>query len=254
MSHDGILVVTFAVSLPMHLATLVVAGRVGGPSLAIEHAGSLHLLELDAAPSTPKAPPTAAVPRPDPTPAPSARARSVQSHSPSVAAIARAASVLVANPRNDEPVDLPSIITGDGRARGGVPSEKGKGDDPTTDGRPVVDDTRPGPPPHVTAAPAPPGRLAADRSRPVALAGGSSWRCPFPPEADADQIDRAVVDVQVSVQPDGHAGAVTIVSDPGHGFGRAARACAIAQRYEPAADRAGVPVAATTVVHVRFAR
>ena len=86
------------------------------------------------------------------------------------------------------------------------------------------------------------------------LAGSSTWSCPFPPEADADQIDEAVVTVQVTVRPDGSALSASVVSDPGHGFGRAARACALGRRYQPALDRSGSPTAASAPVNVRFNR
>lgn len=48
---------------------------------------------------------------------------------------------------------------------------------------------------------------------------------------------------------------MTIVNDPGHGFGEAARACALREPCEPAKDAAGRPVAAETkAFRVRFER
>jgi protein TonB len=96
--------------------------------------------------------------------------------------------------------------------------------------------------------------LVEDRSRPVGLVGGPSWSCPFPPEADEEQIDHAVVVVQVTVDADGRASSASVVREPGHGFGRAARACALARRYQPAFDRSGSPVVASSVVNVRWNR
>jgi len=45
------------------------------------------------------------------------------------------------------------------------------------------------------------------------------------------------------------------VSEPGHGFGRAARMCALTKRYTPALDRDGNPVVGTTPpINVTFTR
>jgi protein TonB len=102
------------------------------------------------------------------------------------------------------------------------------------------------------AAPPPPGP---DLSRPPTLAGSSSWNCPFPPEADAAQIDQAVAVVVVTVRPDGTPQSVKVVTDPGNGFGRAARTCALGRRYKPGLDRAGQPTtSASPPIRVRFTR
>jgi protein TonB len=85
----------------------------------------------------------------------------------------------------------------------------------------------------------------ASQARPARYLGGGRWSCPFPPEADVEQIDRAVALVRVTVGADGRATNVAIVSDPGHGFGRQARRCAMAQRYEPARDADGRAIAST---------
>jgi periplasmic protein TonB len=101
------------------------------------------------------------------------------------------------------------------------------------------------------------GRLAppaAHSSRPVGLLASSAWSCPFPPESDTDKIDQAVATVLVTVGVDGSALSVSVVGDPGHGFGRAAAACALAKRYQPALDRAGAPIVASAPVNVRFMR
>ncbi|HEU4539283.1 MAG TPA: energy transducer TonB, partial [Polyangiaceae bacterium] len=92
-----------------------------------------------------------------------------------------------------------------------------------------------------------------DQSRPPAPEG-SDWDCSslFPPDATANA---AHVLLAVRVGPDGRARAVSVLSDPGQGFGAAARACALRQRYRPALDRAGGPVAAQTApFRVRFTR
>lgn len=80
-----------------------------------------------------------------------------------------------------------------------------------------------------------------------------SWSCPWPAEADA--IDDAVAVVQITVDPAGRAARVDLVNDPGYGFGREARRCALRETYAPALDRDGRAVLGTTKpIRVRFAR
>jgi protein TonB len=105
-----------------------------------------------------------------------------------------------------------------------------------------------------TAGPVAPPPPAEDKSRLVQLSGSATWNCPFPPEADAEQIDQAVVGVQVTVLPDGSAKSASVVSDPGHGFGRMAKQCALARRYQPALDRSGAAILGSGLVNVRFSR
>jgi protein TonB len=95
---------------------------------------------------------------------------------------------------------------------------------------------------------------AADGTRAVAL-DERSWSCPWPREADADQIDEQTVVIRVLVDSDGRTQSVEIVSDPGHGFGAAARACALHVRFTPARDVHGQPVLALSPpIAVRFVR
>jgi protein TonB len=108
-----------------------------------------------------------------------------------------------------------------------------------------------GPVSPVSSLPASP---SSDRSRRPALAGGFEWACPFPSEADAAGIDSAVVSIRVDVDASGAVKDVTVQSDPGHGFGRAARRCATTKQWTPALDRDGTPVDGAVVVHVRFER
>ena len=166
---------------------------------------------------------------------------------------AKAAKVLTAEPKPDEPVNFDNtIVSGDGNALGGMQSQAGNGNK-VTFSKAASNNGTPGGRGTVAAPPPPPP--GPDLSRDVSLAGGGSWRCPFPPEADADQIDHAVVGIQVTVRPDGRAASVTVVSDPiGHGFARAARQCALAKRFNPALDRSGTAITATRAINVRFDR
>lgn len=101
-------------------------------------------------------------------------------------------------------------------------------------------------------APAPP---PVDRSRAASLVNKANLeRCPFPVEADAEQIDDAYVTIEVRVRADGAAENVTILQDPGHGFGREARKCALRERYYPALDVNGSPIPGVSRVRFHFQR
>ncbi len=115
--------------------------------------------------------------------------------------------------------------------------------------------------PHVAAAGTgnginapPPQIMAVDLSRTATLAGSGEWRCPFPPEADADQVDEAAAIIEVIVGADGKAQRASILQDPGHGFGREARGCAMREAYVPALDRDGKSVASSKKFRVKFER
>lgn len=93
-----------------------------------------------------------------------------------------------------------------------------------------------------------------DRSRPASLVRKGDWACPWPAEAEAEQIDQAVVVIAVTVSETGRALSVD-VRDPGYGFGREARRCAMREAYVPALDREGRPTTAVTKpIRVRFSR
>jgi protein TonB len=165
----------------------------------------------------------------------------------------KAGAVLTQKENPDEPVDLTKegFVSGDGDRNNGQVAKAGTGNDPVLNTAASLKGTPGG---KGTAAPAPPAAPVEDRSRAVQLAGGSSWNCPFPPESDAEQIDQATVTVQVTVRPDGSALSASVVSDPGHGFGRAARMCALTRRYQPALDKAGTAIVSSAAVNVRFSR
>jgi protein TonB len=96
--------------------------------------------------------------------------------------------------------------------------------------------------------------LAGDLARPPQLAGGAVWDCPFPIEADDAGVDHAVVGLRVEVNAEGRVLSANTRSDPGHGFAREARRCALSKRWTPGFDRAGRPVGAVAAVNVRFDR
>lgn len=128
---------------------------------------------------------------------------------------------------------------GGGKGKGfGQGSGGGKGDKPVA-----------APPP------GPPTPPPVDKSAPATLVGSKSWNCPFPPEADAAGKDSATVQLVVTVGSSGNAQSVKLIADPGNGFGRAARSCALARKYKAGLDRDGNPTTATTPpITVRFSR
>jgi periplasmic protein TonB len=95
-----------------------------------------------------------------------------------------------------------------------------------------------------------PGVAAAPNITPARIRG--SFSCSFPPNTDS--IDEAIVSVEVLVGADGIARQATVLQDPGHGFGRAAKACVLQQSYDPARDPAATPVEAKLRLRVRFVR
>ncbi|MFT3922188.1 MAG: energy transducer TonB [Myxococcales bacterium] len=96
--------------------------------------------------------------------------------------------------------------------------------------------------------------LAADRSRQPALAGGFEWDCPFPEEAEDEGIDDGHVTLRVEVGADGSVLEVQVQSDPGYGFGREAKRCALRKRWVAGLDRAGLPTRSAALVRVKFER
>jgi len=95
---------------------------------------------------------------------------------------------------------------------------------------------------------------ARSRARAVSLDEGG-WNCPWPAEADAQQVNEQIVVLRVSVLPDGRADNVDVLSDPGFGFGAAARLCALRTRFEPARDPAGQMITALSPpIRVHFFR
>jgi protein TonB len=258
--RDGVFSLGLAIALALHVSVLAVARRSKPPEVAVDPPPIQ--VDIDVTPSREevKAPPPQSAPSelaPSQAPAGKLAPAPVRKAEPKPAdddpykSPAEAAKLLTAHPKSDDPVELPTIASGDGNAFGGMQSGRGKGDAVTLEKGAASDGTPGGNGKGVAPAPSPPPQ---DRSRPIALLGSSSWNCPFPPEADAEQIDRAIVGVQVTVSPDGGALSVSVVSEPGHGFGRAARACALARRYQPAADRSGAPVTSTSLINVRFNR
>jgi periplasmic protein TonB len=166
---------------------------------------------------------------------------------------AAAAKVLTADPQpSDKVEDLTAFVTGSGSTyAGGTTSAQGTSK--TAIYNPAAAAT--GTPGGTGTAPAPAPRKE-DRSRAPGLLGATDWNdCPFPSEADAEQIDQSFVLIQVKVKPDGTPENVSVLQDPGHGFGREARKCAMRKKYSQGLDADGNPTGGQTKpFRVRFER
>jgi len=168
-------------------------------------------------------------------------------------AAADAAKVLMQEPAKDEPVDLTgnTFLAGNAdTAVGGVTQIGGTAKSATNNLAAVATGVPGG---TGTAAAPPPVRV--DRSRAAAIVNKANLeRCPFPAEADAEQVDEAAVGIEVKVGVDGRAETVSVTHDPGHGFGREARKCALRERYNPALNVEGSPIPGVYRVNFRFSR
>jgi len=160
-------------------------------------------------------------------------------------AAAKAAQILA---KNDDVLDFSDNVFTVGnseRFSGGATLAKGTNDKPPDTPKVEEKGLQQAPPPQI---------VSVDLSRTATLAGSGEWRCPFPPEADSDSVDEASAIIEVIVGATGKAQTASILQDPGHGFGREARACAMRESYVPALDKAGNPVASSKKFRVKFER
>jgi protein TonB len=161
-------------------------------------------------------------------------------------AAAKAAQILAQD--DDKVLDFSDNVFTVGnseRYTGGATLSKGTNDKPPDTKKVEDKGQQQAPPPQI---------VAVDLSRTATLAGSGEWRCPFPPEADSDSVDEASAIIEVIVGATGKAQTASILQDPGHGFGREARACAMRESYVPALDKAGNPVASSKKFRVKFER
>src|SRR5690606_14292640 len=136
---------------------------------------------------------------------------------------AEAGKVLTAEPDPNEPLDLTGdvgFLTGSGeRYVGGVTAAQGRSKKAVYDQKARPDGVLGGKgkqPVKVTPK--------KDLSRPpMVLDKAALTRCPFPPEADVEQINYMRVPTVVTIGADGKPQSVAILNDPGYGFGRNAR-------------------------------
>lgn len=202
---------------------------------------------LDVPPPPPEQPQEKA-----PAPPPLAKAPTAPEEPPPEAA--QAGKVLTAEPNPNDPVDLTGggFVSGSGTSyAGGVTQANGTGKgavyNPAARATGVPGGVGTTAPPVIAAGP--------DRSRGAGLSGASEWKCPWPAEAEAEQIDEAFVKVQVAVGTNGKASKVSVLSDPGHGFAREAQRCAMREAFAPALDHDGNLIVGTTkVLKIHFER
>jgi protein TonB len=210
--------------------------------------------EIDVVREDPPPPPPAP---PEPTQEPEAKPaapppRAVHEAPPPPAAPAQAAKVITQEPDPNDPVDLTgnTIVQGNADAyAGGMTASNGTNPNAV---RSIPAPT--GVPGGTGPVQAAPPASTVDHTRGASLQGGSEWSCPFPPEADTAQVDDAFVTLQVDVGPNGGPTNVRVLADPGNGFGREARRCAMNRRYTTALDHEGNAVAGSFKTRVHFQR
>jgi protein TonB len=205
----------------------------------------------------PKPPPEPEAPKEEPkeeekAPPPPAAKAPKEATPPPPPAAAQAGAVLTQQP-DDAPVDFTnSFVTGNGDSyAGGVTQSNGTSTKAVRNLNARAD----GVPGGTGTAPAP-ASTAPDRSRPLHLSA-DLWKCDFPPEADAEQIDEMIVPIEMTVTADGKVTDAHVLKDPGYGFGRAATQCAYRQSpnaFQLALDHDGNPIGQTKKFNVKFTR
>jgi len=207
--------------------------------------------EPEAPPPVLKSEPRAPEPRAEPV------ARAPEPQHTQAPAPAQAGNIVAQEEDADAPVDLTenTFVTGKASAYvGGVTASKGT-NTVAVKTRQVVTGGAVG----VATAP----RKAAarvvvpqgpDNSAPPRLLE-DDWSCPWPREAEEEQIDEQTAMVRVTISAAGTVKQVTLMEDPGFGFGRAAVACALKAHFSPGLDRSGRPVESTSPpIRVHFFR
>jgi protein TonB len=187
-------------------------------------------------------------PAPEAAPAPKARMRKPPGvkEPPQPSELAQAASVVTRQDDPNEPVDLTSFVVGTATAyAGGTTASTGTSTKAVYGANIAGNGKRTG-----TVGSGP----TADKSRPPSVVGDSNWNCPFPLEADVDRISHAIATIRVDVDAGDKVTRVDVLQDPAHGFGEAARRCAMGKSWRAAQNRDGIPVAGSITVRVRFIR
>jgi protein TonB len=242
----GAFALLLGLTVTARLVTMLMAS-IDGPAIQTDSSSQeIEVMRDEPPPPPPPAPPEAEA-KPEPAPPPPVKAAA---HEPPPPAPAQAGKVLTQEPDPNEPVDLTgnSIVTGNADSyAGGSTMANG------TSTRAVRDLATPVGAPGATGAPQTKAAPGPDRSR-AASVGGTDWNCPFPQEADTAQIDEAYVTLQVDLRADGAPQEVRVLSDPGNGFGREARRCALGKHFPAALDHDGNPIAGVFKAKVHFSR
>jgi protein TonB len=240
--------VAVLVSLVLHGGLWLVAWRSFSARIAVSKAPAPVEVSFEAAPS-PEAPPSLQPPSEQPRARGGARQPQHQPRAPSLRAESAGASpgerANVPDPGSNLPVDLTgeTLLAVSSSPGGEGSASSGKGGSTTAQlGGGVSAPTSGG------------ADGTSDQSGGVSLPN-QNWSCPWPREADEQKIDEETVTIRVVVDMTGAVESVIVLSDPGHGFGQNARACALRTRFTPARDREGRPMRATSPpILVRFTR
>lgn len=191
-----------------------------------------------AAPPLPPPPP----PEPPPPVRPPVAARTPRA-SRAPPAPAQSGRVIAQQPAPSGPADLTGfdLVVGQGETyAGGYSSAKGTSQNAVADPNAKIGGV--------------PDAPTSDLSR-AATPFRSDWSCPWPEESQDSETRDARVTIRVSVTRDGTPSTVEVLSAPPGGFAGAARRCAQGERYRPALDASGRPVAGDThLVNVHFQR
>lgn len=195
-------------------------------------------------------------PEPPPVLAPTEPSEPIaEDYEPPPPEAAKAAQVITSDPQPDEPLDLTdnTFVTGSSDSySGGNTTSAGTSDTAVRNrhaqagGAKGSVGTRPG-----AQVKGPP---AVDKSRPARLTPGSnSSRCRFPSEAMAEQISQMDVRVLVVVDSDGKPTSSSLRgNDPGLGFARRAKECAMRASFIPGSDKYGKPSTTTITMNIQF--
>ena len=236
--------VTTALAAGVHVALAYSLSRAPRPAPLVAAPEPIELTSHD-----PPAPPPPSPPAPEPPPPPERTPPSAAAPPPAPAPAA-AAQALTQTAEPEQPVDFSDeLVTGTAATYQGGTTVAGPAR--ASSGNAVVPVGV-----GVKGAGTAPSRAAGaeDRSRAARVRGGLDWRCPFPEEADVAGIDRALAKISVELDAAGRVRNVSVLSDPGNGFGHAAERCARGKRFYPALDRDGRAVPTRVLVGVRFVR
>lgn len=252
--------VALAISLHAGMAAGATAAAIFGELLQWNrelHAAVASQIDLtynvDVVKETPPPPPEPEPAKEEPKEEPRIKDTKAEDPPPPPPEAAQAGKVLTQEPDPNEPVDLTGngFVTGNGDTFAGGTTQQGGTSKTAVRNAAAVATGAPG---GTGIAPAP-AAPKVDRSRGARVGNMASLeRCPFPAEADAEQIDEATVGIEVRVRADGTAESVVITGDPGHGFGREAKKCAMRERYTNALDVDGNAIAATAKIRFNFRR
>ncbi len=205
-----------------------------------------EFIDIDLPPAPPE--PSSSDPAPQASPKPKAKTRAPRTTSKKSPPEYAQAAPIVTRPNDpSEPVDLTNFVTGTATAfAGGTTASSGTSKTPISSAGDSAGDSK---------SKRPTGGVSAeDLSSPPSATGDTNWNCPFPLEADVERIRNATATIRVSVNAADTLVRVDIVHDPGHGFGEAARGCAMGKSWRSARDREGKPSAGSVIVRVQFVR